>query len=236
MRKDKMFLIIGMMSIGVLCSCQSIQAENKEEVPMVQGKLDEDAELKWMMDTYGFTKEELEGVDLIKFIKRFDLYHSNMTSDEVKSLLNSLRDKYVDDGSSKLFHIFDTQPGGKLKKEDVIKKVAFVYNQGTFQQNFIFDLENNVWYVDDATPHTLTAEQKATITGLAEKCDVYSWDNEYKGKERDSTGSLYWKLAFVLADDSLCVYSGYTQDGSHLPATYGDVLEAVTSIVKNMEQ
>ena len=44
------------------------------------------------------------------------------------------------------------------------KKVAFEYNQGTFRQRVIFDLENNVRYVDDATPYTLTAEQKAVIS------------------------------------------------------------------------
>lgn len=142
----------------------------------------------------------------------------------------------MDDGSSKLFQIFDVQPGGRLMKEDQIKKLAFEYNSGTFRQSLIFDLENNVWYVDDATPHTLTTEQKAVITGLAEKCDIYSWDNEYRGRERDCTGSLYWKLAFWLTDDSLCVYSGYTQDGSHLPATYGEVLKALTAITDDRTQ
>ena len=230
--KQFVFILGASISIALLCSCQL--AENKEDVLIgqVQVKIEEDAELKWMMDTYGFTKESLEGVDLVKFIKEFDLYNSELSSQQVRALLDSLRSEYVDDGSSKPFQIFDAQPGGGLKKEDQIKKVAFEYNQGTFRQRVIFDLENNVRYVDDATPYTLTAEQKAVITGLAKKCDIYSWNNEYRGEEKDSTGSLYWKLAFQLADDSLCVYSGYTGDGSHLPEAYGDVLEVITSIIK----
>ena len=198
MRGNQFVFILGTISIGLLCSCQSVENKGDVQRGQVQVKIEEDAELKWRMNTYGFTKEELEGVDLIKFIKEFDLYNSELSSWEVRELLDALRDQYVDDGFSKLFQIFDAQPGGRLKKEDQIKKVAFEYNQGTFRQSLIFDLENNVWYVDNITAHTLTTEQKAVITGLAEKCDIYSWENEYRGRERDCTGSLYWKLAFQL--------------------------------------
>lgn len=232
MKKYQLLMGIGIVCLSMLCGCQEVKAEKNGGETVIQNKMNEDEDVKYMMETYGFTSEELEGVDVIRFVKDYGIKGSSLTSQEVREILDEVRSEYVDDGTSKLYKIFDAQPGGKLKKEDQIKKVAFVYNPGTFKQSIIFDLENNVRYVDNATPHTLTAEQKAVITDLAKECDIYSWDNEYRGKERDSTGSLYWKLVFQLADDSLCVYSGYTQDGSHLPPTYSDVLKAVTSIVK----
>ena len=51
-----------------------------------------------------------------------------------------------------------------------------------------------------------------------------------KGKK--STGSLYWKLIFQLEDDTLCVYSGYTKDGTHLPESYGKFYKGIQSVIE----
>ena len=116
MRGKQFIFILGTISIGLLCSCQSVESKGDVLMGQVQAKIEEDAELKWMMVTYCFAKEELEGVDLVKFIKEFYLYNSELSSQQVRELLDSLRSEYVDDGSSKLFQIFDAQPGGRLKK------------------------------------------------------------------------------------------------------------------------
>lgn len=70
------------------------------------------------------------------------------------------------------------------------------------------------------------------LLDLLKQCKVYDWKNEYKGEEKKSTGSLYWKLIFQLEDDTLCVYSGYTKDGTHLPESYGKFYKGIQSVIE----
>ena len=227
----KILFLIGMISLLILCSCKIVPIEKKGDASIMP--VETNSELDFMIEKYGFTADELEGVDLIKFINEYQLKTRDFTADEVRELLVTRGKYYIDDGKSKLYQIFDNQPGGSLSKDAKITKVAFVYNEGTLEQHLIFDLTNDKWYLDDATPHDMSKDQKELIEGLASKCDIYNWKNNYKGTEADSTGSLYWKLVLELEDGSYCVYSGYTQDGSHLPPNYGEFYQILKSIVTN---
>lgn len=223
----KLLFLVGMMSFSVLCSCKIVTVEKKEDTTIMP--VETNSELDFMIEKYGFTADELEGIDLIKFINEYQLKTRDFTADEVRELLATRGKYYIDDGKSKLYQIFDNEPGGSLSKDAKIAKVAFLYNEGTLEQRFIVDLEENKWYVDDAKSHDMSEEQKELIENLVTKCEIYNWDNYYTGDEQDSTGSLYWKLVFELEDDSLCVYSGYTQDGTHLPPNYSELYHTFKS-------
>lgn len=239
MKKNKICILLSLFLCMSLNGCKVISIKNegeevKDKNEIVTQKSDQSVEdIQFMIDSYGFTKEELEGVDVTKLIQDYELKVRTFTNEEVREIIESQAKYYIDDGKTKLFRIFDTLAEGSIKAGDHFNKIAMVYNEGTFQQNIIFDLVENKWYLDDATLHELSAKQKEMVEKLPEKYEIYNWENNYSGEEEESTGSLYWKLIFEKQDGSLCAYTGYTQDGTHLPPNYKEFCDDIISILKD---
>lgn len=190
--------------------------------------------LTFMMEKYGFSADELEGLDLEKFISRYELRTRDYTAEEIREKLNSVGDRYKDDGTTRIYSILEAEETGSYEGGDVIL-IGFYYNSGTFTQRAVFDLESAVCYIDTAEPNLLTDEQIATLKSIAERNRVASWDSHYEGEEEPSTGNYSWKLVFQVSDGTFSKYDGYTQDMSHLPDTYNDVKDELISVIKSVD-
>lgn len=135
-----------------------------------------------------------------------------------------------------MFSAFDRDTDADYNAEANIRRIAYYYNQGSLFQRSVFDLENGVFFVNTALPRTLGDEQLNMLRELADKWDIFEWEEYYEGGEEPSTGSLRWKLVFEFDDDTACAFGGYTKDMTHLPDTYRDVNKELQSVIKLEEK
>ena len=217
-----------------LGGCHTNGTNNKEVNQMSTGANNVDKNVQFMIENYGFSQEELHGLDLEKFINDYQLRSRDYSADEVRKILLDEGDMYADDGTTALHSIFSAT-GETLKPGEEVGRIAFYVNSGTLVQREIFDIENGLFYVDDANPHAMSAEAVELLRNLPAKYNIPSWESHCEGEEEPSTGHFVWKLIFELSNGEFRVYDGYTKDMSHLPETFSEVYQALQSVL-DMEQ
>lgn len=183
---------------------------------------------EFLVEVYGFTEEELAGIDIERFKKITRFRENIQNSDELKRQFSNLRDSLLEGDHTDTFLLLTVEAGEKLQEGTEIEQIGFYLNAGTFVQKSLFDVEKNVFYVDDDTAHPLSED----LSAITDKYEVYKWKNNTRGSEHDSTGSYEWKLVFKDVNGTKYVYSGYTKDGSHLPDTYSELSDELISIIK----
>ncbi len=189
--------------------------------------------LSYMMETYGLTEKELEGLDLVRLIEDYQMLTLEYTPREVRTIIEEERDIYQDDGRSRIFSILNQNAENDLKIDSDICRIGFYRNEGTLIQKIVFDLQNKVCYAGDAEEKPLTEKQVAALREIPEKWQITEWEHFYGGEEQGSSGSLQWKLVFELADGTICAYGGWTGDGSHLPDTYRKAARELQAVMKS---
>lgn len=223
-------LISFLCSFALLSGCTSSAQNNSEEVTQMLVDDERSADLQFMLETYGFREEELEGIDLSRFIADFELRSREYSAEEVRDILNAQKTMYIDDGSTALYSIF-SKDGRELREDDDVNQMGLYLNQGTSLQQFIFDLENNVYYVDTVEPIPLSSQQSVQLKELLREYKIYSWERHTQGEEERSTGSFGWKLVVRTVGGEYCTYDGYTQDGTHLPDSFTDFLNGIQRVL-----
>lgn len=231
--KRNIILSITIVFIG-LCGCQKIKIDDLKEVEqMSETKNAEQENLAFMIEGYGFEAEELEGIDLQKFIDDYQLHTRDYTSEEIREILRDEGDFYQDDGSTKIFSILNKKGTGSLGEKSQICRIGYYCNEGSLIQKVVFDLEKKEFYLNNTEPVSLTNDQLELLLNLPSKWNIAEWEDHCEGVEEDSTGSLYWKLVFELEDETYCVYDGYTKDMSHLPKTYLEVDKELQLVIRS---
>ena len=199
---------------AMLAACGSgPQREEPAEEPaeiMDEEVMDSRAEaVRFLVDKYHFTEENLEGIDVEAFISDYglrDVFYRLFPTDEIPETGNDL-----DAGSD-------------------IVTIGFYENPGSLQKMILFDIDGGLYYVDDATPHRLDADSIASLKGVCRDTPVCSWDHRTVGERGGTTGSYAWKMVFLLRDGAECVYGGWT-DTDVLPAGYEQVTDIFYSAV-----
>lgn len=189
------------------------------------------AELQFMMENYGFSEEELEGIDLIKFIEDFQLRTRDFSAEEVRDILKAQKDMYVDDGSTALYSIL-LKDGRELREDDTVDCMGLYLNSGTMRRQMVFDFEKDVFYINGTEPYSLTQEQSDQLKELLITCRIFDWERHTEGEEEESTGSFSWKLVLKATSGEYCTYDGYTRDRSHLPDSFDDFLSGIQRITE----
>ena len=187
--------------------------------------------LQFMMDKYGFSEEELQGIDVEKLINDYQLYSREYTSDEIREILENEGDIYVDDGMTSLYSIFSSE-GRTINEDDEIEQIALYINSGTLVQRYIFDLEKGAYYVDDTTRNDLSMSKIDELKQIHKKWNIPEWSQHTEGEEEPSTGNYSWKMVFKLNNGEYAVYDGYTKDMTHLPKHFFEVRDDLLSVVK----
>lgn len=234
----KIFLFFSILcSIVPLGGCTNNNPNFIEEVsqmPIIDYD-ERSTELKFMMETYGFSEDELEGVDLIKFVEDFQLRERDFSAEEVHDILNAQKDMYIDDGSTALYSIL-SKDGRELRESDVINRMGLYLNIGTMRQQMVFDFEKDVYYINNIESHSLTQQQSTYLRELPGTCKIFAWDRHTEvEEEEESTGNFGWKIVIQTASGEYCTYDGYTRDGSNLPDSFNDFLSGIQRITEAAE-
>lgn len=194
--------------------------------------------LAFMIKEYGFTAEELIGIDVERLIEDYQFDKMDYSSEEVREIIEEQGDFYQlsieDDIYSLLGSTSDVPSSGiDLPQNAEIVKIAFYENPGSLQRRMLFDLEDSVYFIDDAMPLELSADQVSKLKNIPNDTNISSWDHKYeRNDEEETTGSYAWKMVFLLNDGKQCVFGGYTQDMKNLPEDYNTVVEIFKSIAK----
>ena len=218
--------------IGMLTGCGTDQKKN-EEGSAVTTTIQKEDNMNFMKETYGFTEDELKGIDIEKLIQHYQLRSRDYTAEEIREILRDEGDMYMDDGSSEIFYLLSVE-GRTLTEEDEICRIGFYCNSGTFVQKSVFDLENHAVYVDTPDPRDLTDIEVDSLKDIAHRWEISSWKQRTEGKELPSTGNYAWRLSFQLTNGEFAVYSGYTQDMTNLPEHFENVRDELQSIIKDV--
>lgn len=209
-------------------------SEAKEVSTMTDNNLySREENRQFLMDQYGFTADQLEGIDLTRFIADYQLRTRDYPAEKVQGFLRRNRDIYQDDGTTELYALLDTAEEGGLPEGAAVQRIGYYRNVGALRQRMVFDLANGVYYLDDATSHPLTTEQTGLLKGTADRWGVPGWEAYCQGEEQPTTGSFRWRLVFELEDGSRCAYGGYTGDMSHLPANFYDLNRELMGVIES---
>lgn len=194
--------------------------------------------LIFMVEKYGFTVEELLGLDVEALIEDYQLDSESYTKEEIAEILEDQREYYLLDPADEIFSLLgntDEVPerGADLPENADIVKVAMYLNPGSLQKKVLFDLEENLYYVDDGTPYILEPEDADRIKDVIKEAGVSTWEHKYENKdEPETTGSFGWKLVILLRDQIQCTYGGYTRDMNNLPDGFERIDEVFSGIAQ----
>lgn len=229
MKKSGLFILTVVwicLFTGLTYTCET---ESEGFINMPEKKQEN---MNFFIQEYGFTADELIGYDLEKIIIDYNLKSLDYSGEEVRQILNESGNYYLDDGTTELFQIFSAVSNHEKKNESELIKIGYYYNSGTFVEYVVFDLEERCFYVNTAEPNPLSEEQCKALRELPERWGILDWDEDYRGEEEPSTGSLGWKLVLSYQDLSAFVSGGYTQDHTHLPVTFFDMNDELQKIIR----
>lgn len=215
---------------------QQSDTENAEGSDMAAANAYQEA-MEFMMTKYGFSAEELVGIDLERFIADYALRTMDYSADDVREILDEEKQYYPYDASSLVFALLGDpsdvpESGNDLPQSADITEIAYYANPGSLQRKMAFFLEEGLFYVDSAEPRVLTDEDAEKLRAIPKTTSVSSWAHRYVNstEEEETTGSLEWKIVFLLRDGTECVYGGYTRDMTNLPEDYSAVTDVFEKI------
>jgi len=165
--------------------------------------------IEYLIEKFGMTEEELQGVDAVKFIDDYKIKEFDYTAEEIREILSDQKYAYVDDGTTEIYDLIEKE-GDAVQSEDQIKRIAYRRVSGTEWKTAVFDLRKGEFYVDDTQAHEMTDEQKEMISSLYSTYGVEGWKREYYDARQATTGSFEWRLVLEYKDGNISSYKGYT--------------------------
>ena len=221
MKRKRIVAAALVMTLSVMPGCGGGKEVKANEVDDMTAYTHEE-NLQYMTETYDLTREELDGVDIDRFIEDYGLREEDYSSDEIREILAEEGDLYIDAGSTALYSLLREEEGGAADPEQEIRRIGFFYNEGTLNQRIIIDLEKEVYYLNDTHENPLSDVKAVELRKLIATYHLDEWKNHYEGEEGFSTGSLVWKLVLVMENGQKAVFGGRTGDMTHLPENFGE--------------
>lgn len=217
--------LIAVLTAGLFCSgCQhsGITGSSNEVVSMATtSRMQED--IQYLEEQYGFTSEELAGLDVSKFVEDYEIRTRDYEPAQVRKILELQRDIYEEDSTEAVFYLL-REEGRTLQDGDVPVLIGVSLNLGTGMTRYLYDLENAVWYWNSAEAHPMSSEAAESLRTLPERRNMSSWKAYTRGERNSGTGSIGWKMVFQMENGDNVVYEGFAQDESGLPEGFQDVL------------
>ena len=189
---------------------------------------------QFLIEILGCTPEELDNLDVIEFVETLGLRTDNGSTVDVHELIATLKEDFVDDGTSDIFMITTAEGGGKISDGVTISKIGFIESSGNNPETrAVFDLEKELFYLRETgtTPYELTKEQAESLSDITDRNHVSTWESVTNGGDNNTTGSYGWKLVFQDTEGTYYVYSGYTPDSGTFPETYSALAGELKSIL-----
>lgn len=187
---------------------------------------DEENAKELLKSKYSVTDEMLEGIDAEALVEDYRMDETEYTKEEVWEIIEEQREYYAIDPSKEIFSILGNvdeipEESNSFSEDKDITKVAYYRNPGSFQEKIMFDLENNVYYKDNAEAYKIGDDAAKEIQKTLKEAGISKWSHVYKDRGNvNTTGSFGWKLAIEQEDGSICYYGGYTKDMTALPENF----------------
>lgn len=191
----------------------------------------------FLMDEFGYTEADLAGLDTEALVEDYQLRTENYTRQEVDEILSEYRHVYELTEEDEIYRILrdpdqDCSDSPDLPEGADIAKIAVYISSGTSQKRYLFDLDNDSFYADDAVRQDLTAGQKEQMLSAITEAQIDKWPHytDNTRSEQPSTGSFGWKFAFQLRNGTVCSYGGYTKDMTGLPEGFDIFYSAIPDV------
>ena len=196
----------------------------------VEGDFVMDARLaRELLIRNGLSEEEIRGLDVIRFVRDYEIDKREYGADELREIIAEEGEYYIDDDSTRIFSILEEKGTADLSEDAVIRAMAYSYNNGTYYERGVIDLQEGYVCVNTAEKSGLSDEKRDALAHVVRDYEVFLWDHDVRGEEPETTGSLAWKIVFLVEDGGYCVYEGFTSDGSHLPDHFNEVMDLLRS-------
>ncbi|WP_075722006.1 hypothetical protein [Roseburia sp. 499] len=224
--RKRILLCIGMVIMGMLlygCSRKNDKKGKEEknvvEVQDVKDKK-EDKEVKqnitkeYLIENYGISEEELEGVDIKSFLWRYQITEDNIDEYDIPRKLKFYKEHFASQGYMNYEYMLYEVADEVLTKGNVndIIKIAWFVNSGDSLESVVFDFENTRIYdgarIDYFTNEDLVGNTDDTIKQkviqLISEYDIYSWKDYYEGGSMEGTTAWYhWSFAVEFSDGTI---------------------------------
>ena len=208
-----------------------------------------------LIEWYGLTEEELEGIDLDKIMEKFTWRQSDLDIiDSKEKALYRLRDSqdFVDEEDARQKHIEEVsleylvtadEYEGELPDFNEIKYFAYSVQTELYINSYLFDFDKSIVYgykgpipvyIDYTVADTvafLSEENKKEFINALNEANIESWKHRYGSKRKDTV----WNIGMEFDDGAVMSYSGIAGKKGR-PETYMDLYKSFTSVIRNSER
>ena len=181
-----------------------------------------------LIEWYGLTEEELEGIDLDKVMKKYTWRQSDLEDiDSKERALDMLREdqRYIDRDDARQKHLEEVgleylvtadEYEGELPGFNEIKYFTLSNKFELYTQSFLIDFNKSVLYsIDSAMPIYIDYTAADTVCHFPEKnkevffnalkeTNIENWKHRYGSKRKDTQ----WEVGIEFNDGTVVSYSG----------------------------
>ena len=208
-----------------------------------------------LIEWYGLTEEELEGIDLDKVMKKYTWRQSDLEDiDSKERALDMLREdqRYIDRDDARQKHLEEVgleylvtadEYEGELPDFNEIKYFAYSVQTELYIDSCLFDFDKSVVYgykgampiyIDYTAADTvvfLSEENKKEFINALKEANIENWKHRYGSRMRDTL----WNIGMEFNDETVTSYSGTRGKRGH-PETYMDIYKAIQTAIGNSER
>ena len=252
MRSKKVFIIVLFILILLLFSSIVIWRILVERVNREKGETKHQAvTIEFMIKKYGFLKEDLEGIDLDKVLKKSPWTIADcdtiINKEEVIQLLKKEQERINRDEALKK-HCAEVNLGylfaadeytGEYPDFNTLKYLAFTQEFETFSVSNLIDFENSrfcdftpeSWVSSDYSQSSkvtkLTQDHKEKIIQALKDGNIMEWKHYYGDKK--FKGDIYWSVGLEFQDGLVISYYGTAGDDG-FPDEYDEMLITISNL------
>ena len=187
---------------------------------------------QYMIEVWGFTEEELEGLDIIDIVESTRIRKDNVSSEDAHEVVALLRDSCKDkNGKNEKFLIMTADGGPGISSDIEVAKICFRATMGNESYLEVYDISNKVCYLTGGNVAEMTDEQAESLKTIANRYNVKDWA-QYTEGGKQTTGGCTWKLVFQDKNGSYYVYEGNTPDFSTFPPTYNELRNELIAVTE----
>ncbi len=223
MKRKAIIILFLLIPAILLCGCGKTPPEvgvdedylSKSPEEKYEELLQEDT--KYLKDTFGFSASDLEGIDVTKLVRDYQIREFDYTKEEVIRIITEYGDMYSLTPEDHIYRMFNVS-GGKWHEGAKPVKIGYSESYGTAPpMQYVFDLENNVMYFMDATEHPLPQEKIDSLRSLPDACGMAEWEPWSSVEVEWTTDTYFWKIVVLDEDNNVALYAGVAPDMAYLP-------------------
>lgn len=189
----------------------------------VQSVYTEEEKLQYLIDTYGFTGEELKDYDPDKIINNAFLNsRTDLTPEMVRNYVFT-HDYELKKEFSGIYEMLNIQSGDGFKGTDGIKTIGFAFGNSPVWNCSMFFLDKGTFCsgsLNDPAEYELERSEIESIKTALESAGKWDPHYHYDPFTTGMTAPFMFKIVIEYSDGTYCVFSGTTYASSEASAKW----------------